>query len=75
MFDKARGRFGLRAIHPGHTLDDIIEHTGFQFDCPEHVPTSAAPPADILNLMRTRIAALLSDPYPQFTAEVFARAS
>jgi glutaconate CoA-transferase subunit B len=58
-------------VHPGHTLDEVIEHTGFDFDRPDAVPTTPAPAPETLELMRTRVAHELAEVYPQFAAAVF----
>ena len=42
-FDRARRRFRLASLHPGHSLDEVIEHTGFDFDRPDTVPVTPAP--------------------------------
>src|ERR1051326_439017 len=55
-FDRMRKRFTLASVHPGHTLDEIVEHTGFDFDRPEHVPVTPAPSAETLKLMREVVA-------------------
>ena len=67
-FDPAAGRFRLETIHPGHTLDEIIDNTGFSFDHPaEPVPT---PPPDRreLTLLRGRVLDELAETYPAFAA-------
>jgi glutaconate CoA-transferase, subunit B len=70
-FDRARRRFSLASVHPGHTLEGIIEHTGFDFDRPDRVPMTVPPsPAD-LQLMREVVAPELAEVYPQFAAAVF----
>src|SRR5690242_8402905 len=30
-FDRARRRFSLASVHPGHTVDEVIANTGFDF--------------------------------------------
>lgn len=72
MFDKALGRFRLTSIHPGESLESILDNTGFEFDIPDNVPTTAAPPGDMLEMIRGPVANLLRDPYPQFVSQVFA---
>src|SRR5258706_5184646 len=42
-FDKARHRFMLESLHPGHTLEEVRDNTGFAFDVPEAVVTSPMP--------------------------------
>src|SRR5690349_14059534 len=56
-FDKAARRFRLESVHPGHSLDEVIENTGFAFDRPEHVPVTPAPSAETLALLRVVVAA------------------
>jgi glutaconate CoA-transferase subunit B len=70
-FDRARRRFSLVSVHPGHGVDEVIEHTGFDFDRPPAVPTTPAPSAETLRLMRTLVAPQLAEVYPQFARSVF----
>jgi len=71
IFDRARRRFALASVHPGHTVAEVIEHTGFAFDQPAHVLTTLAPSAATLDLLRTVVAPQLVEVYPQFAASVF----
>ncbi len=34
LFCFADGRFTLASVHPGHTVEEVIENTGFDFDRP-----------------------------------------
>jgi len=70
-FDRAAKRFRLESVHPGHTLAEVIEHTGFAFDRPDAVPTTPAPSPQTLEVMRTRVAHEVAEVYPQFAATVF----
>jgi glutaconate CoA-transferase, subunit B len=70
-FDRPRQRFRLESVHPGHTVEDVIENTGFDFDRPDQVPVTPAPSADTLRLMRETVAPQLAEVYPQFAARVF----
>ena len=70
-FDRARRRFQLASVHPGHSVADVIEHTGFDFDRPRHVPETARPNAETLRLMREVVAPEVAEVYPQFAARVF----
>jgi glutaconate CoA-transferase subunit B len=69
-FDAALGRFRLASVHPGQTLDDIVEHTGFAFDRPGEVPPTPAPDAATLALIRGPIGAEIAETYPRFAASV-----
>ncbi len=67
-FDKRRKRFVLESVHPGHTVDDIVANTGFDFDRPASVPASAAPEPRVLELIRGKIRDQIAETYPKFAA-------
>jgi glutaconate CoA-transferase subunit B len=71
LFSFADGRFTLQSVHPGHTVEEVIEHTGFDFDRPAHAPETPPPSAETLKLMRETVAPQLAELYPQFAAQVF----
>ncbi len=71
-FDKTRRMFRLDSVHPGHTLEEIRDHTGFEFDCPDHVPATAAPDASLLAAIRNRIRGDIAETYPHFAARLAA---
>ncbi len=73
LFSFAKGRFTLVSVHPGHTVEEVIEHTGFDFDRPDNVPETTAPSDETLRLMREKVAPQLEGLYPQFVAKVFGR--
>ena len=60
-FDKTKRRFRLDSVHPGHTVDEVIEHTGFDFDRPPDVPRTEPPSAETLRLMREIVAPELAE--------------
>ena len=66
-----RRRFALASVHPGHTVAEVIENTGFAFDRGEDVPTTPAPSREDLRVLRTVVAPQLVEVYPQFAAKVF----
>jgi glutaconate CoA-transferase, subunit B len=70
-FDQRRRRFALASIHEGHSLEAVLDNTGFEFDRPAQVPVTPAPTADELALMRGEIAAKIADAYPQFAAKLW----
>jgi glutaconate CoA-transferase subunit B len=70
-FDRPRKRFRLESVHPGHTVDEVIENTGFEFDRADDVPVTPAPSPETLKLMRKTIAPQLAEVYPQFAERVF----
>src|SRR3954467_1830100 len=60
-FDRAAKRFTLASVHPGNTVEEIIENTGFDFDRPDNVPVTPSPTADTLKLMREVVAPQLGE--------------
>ena len=70
-FDRARRRFRLVSVHPGHGLADVRENTGFEFDHDASVTTTPQPDAETLALLRGEVAHDLADSYPDFAARVF----
>ncbi|WP_300299733.1 CoA-transferase [Ferrovibrio sp.] len=70
-FDRTRRRFRLESVHRGHSVEEVRDNTGFDFDCPDHVPETASPDAATLQLLRGRIAAEIGETYPRFVAQVF----
>jgi len=71
LFSFADGGFTLTSVHPGHTVEEVIENTGFDFDRPASVPETPPPSPATLKLMRETVAAQLADVYPQFARQVF----
>jgi glutaconate CoA-transferase, subunit B len=70
-FDRKRRRFALASVHPGHTVAEVAENTGFDFDRSTDVPVTPAPSAEQLRLLRSVVAPQLTEVYPRFAAEVF----
>lgn len=48
-------RMRLKSIHPGNTVEQVKENTGFDLVIPEHVPQTELPTAEELRLLRTEI--------------------
>ena len=67
-FDPARRRFTLASVHPGHSVGEVLDRTGFEFECADEVPETAAPSAGQLRLIRGRVAAEVAQTYPEFAA-------
>lgn len=68
VFERAQRRFRLETVHPGHTAEEIREHTGFDYALPDVVPTTPEPDADTLALLRGRIRSEIAETYPRFAA-------
>ncbi len=70
-FDRGKRRFRLQSVHPGHTIEEVIENTGFDFDRPNRVPATPVPDPETLRLIREVVAPELAEVYPQFAEKVF----
>ncbi len=70
-FDRERGRFRLKSVHPGHTVEEVVDHTGFAFDLDESVAETSAPSPETLALIRGPVGAAIAETYPAFAARVF----
>jgi glutaconate CoA-transferase subunit B len=67
-FDKLQHRFRLESVHPEHSVEEIREQTGFEFECPHEVPFTRAPEPEILALIRGRIRDEIAETYPRFAS-------
>jgi glutaconate CoA-transferase subunit B len=70
-FNRKKGNFKLESIHPGHTLEEILDNTGFKFDQAAVTPQTPPPEPDHLQLLRGSLAKEIADPYPKFVAKVW----
>jgi glutaconate CoA-transferase subunit B len=73
-FDRRQRRFRLASVHPGHTVEEVRDQTGFDFDLPPEVPATAPADAATLALLRGRVAQELGETYPRFVTRVFPQA-
>ncbi|MCY4470603.1 MAG: hypothetical protein OXC08_17955 [Thiotrichales bacterium] len=69
-FDRERARFRLESVHPGHTVDDVAENTGFEFDRPRVVPVTPDPEPLMLKLIGETVSHQIAELYPKFAAEL-----
>ncbi len=67
-FERTKRRFRLRSVHPGHSIEEVRDETGFEFDCPADVPTTPMPDAATLALIRDRVREEIGETYPKFAA-------
>ncbi len=70
-FDRARGRFRLESVHPGVSLDEVLDNTGFAFDHGPEPPTTPVPEPETLTLLRGRVRAEIREVYPRFAETAF----
>lgn len=65
-FDKGKARFRLASVHPGVSPADVKAATGFEYDEPQDVATSAVPDAASLAVLRGEVGRLVAKTYPDF---------
>ncbi len=71
LFERSRARFRLASVHPGHTLEEVLDETGFEFDYSAAPPATDAPDETTLSLIRDRVAPCIARPYPAFARRVW----
>jgi glutaconate CoA-transferase subunit B len=71
-FEREKQRFRLESVHPGHTVEEILDNTGFEFDLPEAVPVTPVPDERTLALIRSEIRPEIAEAYPRFAAALAA---
>jgi len=71
-FDRGRNRFRLRSVHPGHSLEEVLDNTGFAFDRPQSVPPTPDPDAETLAMIRDSVGVEIAEIYPRFAAQLLA---
>ncbi len=70
-FDPRRGRFRLESLHPGHSLEEVRDDTGFDFDLSETLAETPAPRPEQLAQIREQICGKIAEAYPTFAEQVF----
>lgn len=60
-FDKGEGLLRLNSVHPGYTLDDIRENTGFDLGITGPVPATPAPTVEELDVLRHAVRRKMMD--------------
>jgi glutaconate CoA-transferase subunit B len=70
-FDRSRHRFRLETIHPGHSLEDVRDNTGFEFDVAARVTATPLPDEATLGAIRGPVARQIAEAYPRFVKQVF----
>lgn len=70
--NKQKKCFELESVHPGHTVNEILEQTGFEFLLPDNeVPETETPDEGTLKVIRGEVAREISEIYPSFASRVF----
>ena len=71
LWQPDKRRFRIESVHPGTTLDEIVEMTGFEFDRGLAVAATPAPSDQDLALLRGAVAKEIAANYPEFARRVW----
>lgn len=74
-FDRQAGRFVLKTVHAGESVESIRDATGFDFDVAEDVGETPAPSTERLDLIRGEIAPKILTFYPEFAKRIWGLAA
>ena len=66
-----RRRFRLESVHPGQTVSEIREQTGFDYDIAAGCAETPRPSAPELDALRTIVKPEIAANYPEFSARVW----
>ncbi len=69
-FDRVRRCFSLRSVHPGHSVEEILDNTGFQIDVAEECGYTRAPTREELEKIRSTVRQEVAVVYPRFAAQL-----
>jgi glutaconate CoA-transferase subunit B len=73
-YQRKSRNFRLASIHPGHTLEEVLDNTGFAFDHADEVPETKSPDAATLEFIRGPLRSMIGETYPRFASQVMAAA-
>jgi len=54
-FEEESKRMRLKSLHPGISLDQVVQNTGFELIIPKEIPTTEPPTVEEIELLRTKI--------------------
>lgn len=69
-FKREEGRFALASLHPGQTVQDVLDNTGFDFDLPPVAPQTPGATPQMLKLLEDKVLPEIQGLYPQFVDRV-----
>lgn len=70
-FDKEKERFRLVSVHPGSSLEDVLDNTGFSFDYAAETPYTSSPDPELLALLERDVRDKIAEVYPHFAQTIF----
>ncbi|MEC9248137.1 MAG: CoA-transferase [Pseudomonadota bacterium] len=70
-FNKDKNHFSLKTIHPGHTLEEVLDNTAFDFEHHPKPEITKFPTPSMLTLLREEVSSKIREIYPNFAAKVW----
>lgn len=65
-WDKGAREWALRSVHPGYTVQDVLDNMEFAPRLPGTVPTTPEPTPEELHMLRTEVKERVAPTYPDF---------
>lgn len=65
-FNRANGLLELESVHPGHTIEEVLAHTGFALPVLPNVGTTPPPTPEELAALRGPVLDIVGETYPQW---------
>ena len=54
-FEEQTKRMRLKSVHPGTTVDEVVQNTGFELVIPKDIPVTEPPTREEIEIIRTKI--------------------
>lgn len=70
-WQRDKRRFRLESVHPGATVAEVRQQTGFEFDSLKEIPETPVPTAEDLSLLRKAVKVKIAPDYPEFARKVW----
>ena len=69
-FDRERRRFTLLSVHPGRSVEEILDNTGFEIDVPSNCGITPVPETSALEWVRSIVRDEVAAVYPRFAGQL-----
>ncbi len=70
-FNREEKQFYLRSIHPRHSLEEVLDNTGFNFRYSPNPSVTTTPSKEVLEILRTEVSSEISEVYPKFARKIW----
>ena len=70
-FNREEEQFYLRSVYPKHTLEEVLDNTGFNFKYSSTPSTTAIPSEYQLQILREEVSKDIGEIYPSFAAKIW----